>query len=104
MRFLLFLGFRTLANWMFGFYPKVGRARAAKVPAECVRKQTVKNAKRYTTPERDDRQRQLLGAEEESLRRGGRMWGRQVTVWLTVPLSARLRRPPRIVVNPSGGR
>ncbi len=46
----------------------------------------------------------LIGAEEESLRRGGRMWRRQVTVWLTVPLPARLRRPPRIVVNPSGDR
>jgi DNA mismatch repair protein MutS len=55
MRFLLFRGFRTLANRMFGFYPKVGRARASKVPAECVRQQTVKNAKRYTTPELDDR-------------------------------------------------
>ncbi len=46
----------------------------------------------------------LIGAEEESLRRGGRMWRRQVTVWLTVPHSARLRRPPRIDVNSSGGR
>ncbi len=46
----------------------------------------------------------LIGAEEVSLRRGGRMWRRQVTVWLTLPLPGRLRRPPGIVVNPSGGR
>ena len=45
----------------------------------------------------------LIGAEEESPRRSGRIWRRQVTVWLTVPLPARLRRPPKIVVNPSGG-
>jgi hypothetical protein len=34
----------------------------------------------------------------------GQVRGRQVTVWLTVPLLARLRRPPAIAVNPSGGR
>ena len=54
---------------MFGFFLEVGRAQAAKVPADYIRKQTVKNAERYTTPELDDRQRQVLGAEEESLRR-----------------------------------
>ncbi|MFM8704615.1 MAG: DNA mismatch repair protein MutS, partial [Planctomycetia bacterium] len=56
-------------NRVFGFFLEVGRAQAAKVPADYVRKQTVKNAERYTTPELDDRQRQVLGAEEESLRR-----------------------------------
>jgi DNA mismatch repair protein MutS len=56
-------------NRVFGFYLEVGRTHAAKVPAEYIRKQTVKNAERYTTPELDDRQRQVLGAEEESLRR-----------------------------------
>jgi len=56
-------------NRVFGFFLEVGRAHAAKVPAGYIRKQTVKNAERYTTPELDDRQRQVLGAEEESLRR-----------------------------------
>jgi DNA mismatch repair protein MutS len=56
-------------NRVFGFFLEVGRANAAKVPADYIRKQTVKNAERYTTPELDDRQRQVLGAEEESLRR-----------------------------------
>ena len=56
-------------NRVFGFFLEVGRAHAAKVPADYIRKQTVKNAERYTTPELDDRQRQVLGAEEESLRR-----------------------------------
>jgi DNA mismatch repair protein MutS len=56
-------------NRVFGFFLEVGRAQAAKVPADYIRKQTVKNAERYTTPELDDRQRQVLGAEEESLRR-----------------------------------
>ena len=39
------------------------------MPAEYIRKQTVKNAERYTTPELDDRQRQVLGAEDEATRR-----------------------------------
>ena len=56
-------------NRVFGFFLEVSHAQAAKVPADYVRKQTVKNAERYTTPDLDERQRQVLGAEEESLRR-----------------------------------
>ncbi|MFM7205732.1 MAG: DNA mismatch repair protein MutS [Planctomycetaceae bacterium] len=56
-------------NRVFGFFLEIGRAHAEKVPPEYVRKQTVKNAERYTTPELDERQRQVLGAEEEAVRR-----------------------------------
>jgi DNA mismatch repair protein MutS len=56
-------------NRVFGFFLEVGRSHAEKVPPEYVRKQTVKNAERYTTPELDERQRQVLGAEEEAIRR-----------------------------------
>jgi DNA mismatch repair protein MutS len=56
-------------NRVFGFFLEVSRAHAEKVPAEYVRKQTVKNAERYTTAELDERQRQVLGAEDEALRR-----------------------------------
>ncbi|MFM8734762.1 MAG: DNA mismatch repair protein MutS [Pirellulales bacterium] len=56
-------------NRVFGFFLEVGRAHAEKVPAGYIRKQTVKNAERYTTPELDERQRQVLGAEEEGVRR-----------------------------------
>ena len=56
-------------NRVFGFFLEVGRAHADKVPPEYVRKQTVKNAERYTTAELDERQRQVLGAEEEAVRR-----------------------------------
>ncbi len=56
-------------NRVFGFFLEVGRAHAEKVPPEYVRKQTVKNAERYTTAELDERQRQVLGAEEEAIRR-----------------------------------
>jgi DNA mismatch repair protein MutS len=56
-------------NRVFGFFLEVSRSQADRVPSEYVRKQTVKNAERYTTPELDDRQRQVLGAEEEALGR-----------------------------------
>jgi DNA mismatch repair protein MutS len=56
-------------NRVFGFFLEVSRTHADKVPADYVRKQTVKNAERYTTAELDERQRQVLGAEEEALRR-----------------------------------
>jgi len=56
-------------NRVFGFFLEVGRSHADKVPPDFVRKQTVKNAERYTTPELDERQRQVLGAEEEAIRR-----------------------------------
>ena len=56
-------------NRVFGFFLEVGRNHAAKVPADYIRKQTVKNAERYTTPELDQRQREVLGAEDEALRR-----------------------------------
>jgi DNA mismatch repair protein MutS len=56
-------------NRVFGFFLEVSRSQADKVPADYLRKQTVKNAERYTTPELDERQRQVLGAEEEAVRR-----------------------------------
>jgi len=56
-------------NRVFGFFLEVSRTHADKVPADYVRKQTVKNAERYTTAELDERQRQVLGAEEEAIRR-----------------------------------
>ncbi len=56
-------------NRVFGFFLEVSRTHAAKVPADYVRKQTVKNAERYTTPDLDERQREVLGAEDEATRR-----------------------------------
>jgi DNA mismatch repair protein MutS len=56
-------------NRVFGFFLEVGRSHADKVPPDYVRKQTVKNAERYTTSELEERQRQVLGSEEEAVRR-----------------------------------
>ncbi len=56
-------------NRVFGYFLEVSRSQADRVPSDYVRKQTVKNAERYTTADLDERQRQVLGAEEEAVRR-----------------------------------
>ncbi|MBL7194201.1 MAG: DNA mismatch repair protein MutS [Pirellulales bacterium] len=56
-------------NRVFGFYLEVSKSQSDRVPADYLRKQTVKNAERYTTPELDERQRQVLGAEDAAVRR-----------------------------------
>jgi DNA mismatch repair protein MutS len=40
-------------NRVFGFYLEVSKSQSDRVPADYLRKQTVKNAERYTTPELD---------------------------------------------------
>ena len=50
-------------NRVFGFFLEVSRLHAAKIPTDYVRKQTVKNAERYTTPQLDQRQRGWEGCQ-----------------------------------------
>ena len=54
-------------NQVFGYYIEVGRSAADKVPADYVRKQTIKNAERYITEELKEYETQVLGAEEKAL-------------------------------------
>jgi len=54
-------------NQVFGYYIEVSRSAADKVPADYVRKQTIKNAERYITEELKKYETQVLGAEEKSL-------------------------------------
>src|SRR5204863_1843902 len=51
-------------NRVFGWYIEVTHAQASKVPAEYVRRQTVKNAERYVTPELKDFEGRVMHAEE----------------------------------------
>jgi DNA mismatch repair protein MutS len=51
-------------NKVFGYYIEVTNANAAKVPAHYIRKQTLKNAERYITPELKQREDEILGADE----------------------------------------
>jgi DNA mismatch repair protein MutS len=55
----------------FGYYLEIGHAHARKVPAHYQRKQTLKNAERYVTPELRQHEEQVLGAEEEIRQREG---------------------------------
>lgn len=54
-------------NRVHGFYIEVTRANAARVPADYRRRQTLKNAERYTTPELAAFEAKALTAQERAL-------------------------------------
>jgi DNA mismatch repair protein MutS len=54
-------------NKVFGYYIEVSHTWADKVPADYVRKQTIKNAERYITDELKKYEIEVLGAEEKAL-------------------------------------
>ncbi|NLW50050.1 MAG: DNA mismatch repair protein MutS [Candidatus Brocadiaceae bacterium] len=53
-------------NKVFGYYIEVTNAHKEKVPADYVRKQTLKNAERYITPELKERESAVLTAGERA--------------------------------------
>ncbi|MDE2509081.1 MAG: DNA mismatch repair protein MutS, partial [Planctomycetota bacterium] len=53
-------------NKVFGYYIEVSHAQGSKIPAEYIRKQTVKNAERYITPELKEHEDHVLRAEERA--------------------------------------
>jgi len=54
-------------NKVFGYYIEVNHSSANKVPADYIRKQTIKNAERYITEELKEYETQALSAEEKAL-------------------------------------
>jgi DNA mismatch repair protein MutS len=52
-------------NQVFGYYLEVTHANREKVPADYIRKQTLKNAERYVTPELKEYEEKVLAAEEK---------------------------------------
>ena len=54
-------------NQVFGYYIEVNHSSADKVPADYVRKQTIKNAERYITEQLKEYETQALSAEEKAL-------------------------------------
>jgi DNA mismatch repair protein MutS len=56
-------------NRVQGFFIEVNRSQAAKVPAEYLRRQTVKSAERFITPELKAFEDKVLGARDRSLAR-----------------------------------
>src|SRR5262249_19809863 len=56
-------------NKVFGYYIEITNTHATKVPADYQRKQTLKNAERYITPELKEYEEKVLSAEEKSKQR-----------------------------------
>ena len=56
-------------NRVHGYYIELSRAQAATVPADYTRRQTLKNAERYLTPELKSFEERALGARERALAR-----------------------------------
>ncbi|QVL31320.1 DNA mismatch repair protein MutS [Telmatocola sphagniphila] len=54
-------------NSVFGYYIEITNIHTAKVPADYIRKQTLKNAERYITPELKEYEEKVLTAEERAL-------------------------------------
>jgi len=54
-------------NRVHGFYIEISRAQAAQAPAEYIRRQTLKGAERYITPELKSFEDKVLGAREQAL-------------------------------------
>ena len=53
-------------NKVFGYYIEVTHANQDKIPADYIRKQTVKNAERYITPELKEYEEKVLTADERA--------------------------------------
>jgi DNA mismatch repair protein MutS len=51
-------------NSVFGYYVEVTHAHSGKVPEHYIRKQTLRNAERYITPELKEMEEKILAAEE----------------------------------------
>jgi DNA mismatch repair protein MutS len=54
-------------NKVFGYYIEVNHSSADKVPADYIRKQTIKNAERYITDKLKEYETQALSAEEKAI-------------------------------------
>ena len=53
-------------NKVFGYYIEITNAHRDKIPADYIRKQTVKNAERYITPELKEYEEKVLTADEKA--------------------------------------
>lgn len=56
-------------NQVFGYYIEVTHTHAAKIPTDYQRKQTLKNAERYVTPELKEYEEKVLTAEDKARER-----------------------------------
>src|SRR5204862_3045468 len=70
---------RVAYNSVHGFYIEITNAHAAKVPADYRRRQTLKNAERYVTPELKAFEDKALSAQERALARERMLFERLLT-------------------------
>jgi DNA mismatch repair protein MutS len=56
-------------NRVFGYYLEVNQSQTDKVPADFIRKQTLKNCERYITPELKEYEEKVLAADDEAAAR-----------------------------------
>ncbi len=54
-------------NSVFGYYIEITNTHTARVPTDYIRKQTLKNAERYITPELKEYEEKVLTAQEKAL-------------------------------------
>jgi len=66
-------------NRVQGFYIEVSRQQAERVPSDYLRRQTVKNAERFITPELKSFEDKVLGARERSLAREKELYDELLT-------------------------
>ncbi len=59
-------GLKVGFNKVFGYYIEITHSQGSKVPADYIRKQTVKNAERYITPELKEYEDKVLRAEDRA--------------------------------------
>ena len=59
---------RIQYNRVFGYYIEVTKSNLSLVPDRYIRRQTLANAERYTTPELQEIEQKITGAQEQSIR------------------------------------
>ena len=62
-------------NKVFGYYVEVTQSQRDKVPDSFIRKQTLKNAERYITPELKEYEEKVLSADSQALERELELFG-----------------------------
>ena len=65
---------KTGYNRVFGYYIELSSAQAGRAPEWLVRKQTLRNAERYTTPELKEFEHKVLTAEARAIEREQRLF------------------------------
>ncbi|HET9795641.1 MAG TPA: DNA mismatch repair protein MutS, partial [Thermoanaerobaculia bacterium] len=66
---------RVRYNRVFGYSIEITRGQKEKTPADYVRRQTLANAERFTTPELSELEAKILGADERILEIEARVFG-----------------------------